>query len=222
MRKECLISWFCCVLNCSICCQWFISQVIVISLPVPPGHWPGQIITGIIMTSQTVPCPGADCVEELWSCQDTLWWKRKIWSKLGEKKMLLQKFVSPALLRGIPRIELGTSRTRSEHYATKPNPRLVKLTKTAFLKLWSLWAPTYYLNICKVSNFCQPDSHTPGLTFLSCTNTHCTYFFCILSAMKKLESLQCTWQQHTFCMLLLLYSHCNAFSVFGWIVNHCK
>ena len=24
--------------------------------------------------------------------------------------------------RGIPRIELGTSRTRSEHYATKPNP----------------------------------------------------------------------------------------------------
>ena len=30
---------------------------------------------------------------------------------------------TPDMHRGIPRIELGTSRTRSEHYATKPNPR---------------------------------------------------------------------------------------------------
>ena len=31
-------------------------------------------------------------------------------------------FSTPDFHRGIPRIELGTSRTRSEHYATKPNP----------------------------------------------------------------------------------------------------
>ena len=37
----------------------------------------------------------------------------------------------PTIDRGIPRIELGTSRTRSEHYATKPNPLLVRNAKKA-------------------------------------------------------------------------------------------
>ncbi len=44
-----------------------------------------------------------------------------------------KKSFSPALLRGIPRIELGTSRTRSEHYTTKPNPRLAKLLKFKYI-----------------------------------------------------------------------------------------
>ena len=58
----------------------------------------------------------------------------------GERKIrLTQKIVSPALLRGIPRIELGTSRTRSEHYATKPNPRDDNWSKNKLLDLLGLF-----------------------------------------------------------------------------------
>ena len=67
----------------------------------------------------------------------------------GLAKQNKKKF-SPAQSRGIPRIELGTSRTRSEHYATKPNPRLIETWKTMVI--------TISFFVC-VSWPCRPPGH---------------------------------------------------------------